>query len=565
MENDTFCNLKDSINTIIKFKSLNTAKKHVCLILTDGLFDLFYKNKLKDNIRYGEECGINFYGIGLGLYPKGISDIFSKCIWCLNPDLIGKALSIFHGNDIPDSNEIFATKLNIKANKNEIYSKILENPNEYIRFHSLKKYLEDKPLYNETFEEIVNKDKANEIIKDNIKLSEETTMCTPNSFKGLKCLLCVFWSKSIAGIKEQEWVDYKYFTERYNNNQKCLSEVFDYYGIELIVKIDYISCIKELEKGLYYACWVVCGDGSGILPEGGNANIVGQFVECAIKFWMQGGALVWWCDNEPLTYEANLFLEKVEFPGDVTKTKVRFKSNHKGKKTMHQGDIKVIKKGVFNNKRKFLGKYERLSLAHGLVKMYMGDTISFVEVEDIEPFIPFGYDDEGGLSIIFYPSNPDYPHGDIIIDGGFTKLLYELETEGTERYILNIISWTTQYSRRYDELKLENWTEVNLFPSFEFLIDETVIWNGFTERKSVEFDIIYMADATGSMLNYNLEVKNQCINISIDLKKKYPSLNFNFGAIFYRDPIDSISDKHDLIPLTNDLEYLQKSIGEINA
>ena len=95
------------------------------------------------------------------------------------------------------------------------------------------------------------------------------------------------------------------------------------------------------------------GDGSGILPEGGNANIVGQFVECAIKFWMQGGALVWWCDNEPLTYEANLFLEKVEFPGDVTKTKVRFKSNHKGKKTMHQGDIKVIKKGVFNNKRKF--------------------------------------------------------------------------------------------------------------------------------------------------------------------------------------------------------------------
>ena len=196
----------------------------------------------------------------------------------------------------------------------------------------------------------------------------------------------------------------------------------------------------------------------------------------------------------------------------------------------------------------------------------MGETVSYVlNKNEIEPFIPFGYDDEGGISIIVFPSNPIYPHGDIIIDGGFTKLLYELETEGTERYILNIISWTTQYSRRYDELKVENWTEIKMFPSFEFNIDETVIWNGFVERFSPEFDIVYMVDATGSMSSSIRNVKDQCIEISNALKNKYPKLNFNFGAIFYRDPVDSPSDQHDSIPLTNDMIYFQNRVEEINA
>ena len=74
-----------------------------------------------------------------------------------------------------------------------------------------------------------------------------------------------------------------------------------------------------------------------------------------------------------------------------------------------------------------------------------------------------------------------------------------------------------------------------------------------------------MVDATGSMKSYIQSTKEQCINISNELKKKYPDLNFNFGAIFYRDPIDSPSDKHDLIQPTNDMEYLQKAIGEIKA
>ena len=53
-----------------------------------------------------------------------------------------------------------------------------------------------------------------------------------------------------------------------------------------------------------------------------------------------------------------------------------------------------------------------------------------------------------------------------------------------------------------------------MFPSFEFNIDETVIWNGFVERFSPEFDIVYMVDATGSMSSSIRNVKDQCIEIS---------------------------------------------------
>ena len=34
---------------------------------------------------------------------------------------------------------------------------------------------------------------------------------------------------------------------------------------------------------------------------------------------MNGSSLLFQCDNDPLTYEANIFLSKAEFPGDNQK------------------------------------------------------------------------------------------------------------------------------------------------------------------------------------------------------------------------------------------------------
>ena len=154
-------------------------------------------------------------------------------------------------------------------------------------------------------------------------------------------------------------------------------------------------------------------------------------------FWINGGSIIFWNDNEPFTYECNLFLESAEFPGDISKTNVRFGGNYNGKKIMKPGDIsKEIKEksefGIFNNKRVFNdGKYPMFSLGHNLVKIAARTTVSFVqEADKYKPFNIFGYEHEGGINILFYTPPLKYNHGYLIIDGGFTKLFNEIDSEG---------------------------------------------------------------------------------------------------------------------------------------
>ena len=50
-----------------------------------------------------------------------------------------------------------------------------------------------------------------------------------------------------------------------------------------------------------------------------------------------------------------------------------------------------------------------------------------------------------------------------------------------------------------------------------------------------------------------------------DLRSSYPKMKFKYGYIFYRDPIDSKSDIHELIDFTDDLNSLPKKIEKIIA
>ena len=276
--------------------------------------------------------------------------------------------------------------------------------------------------------------------------------------------------------------------------KECLKEVLDYYSIENIIKEDYKECIQELQTGNYYVHWIICGNGAGKLPNGGNANLIGQYIDALKIFWTNGGSLVFWNDNESFTYECNLFLENAEFPGKVSKTKVRFGGNHDGKKIMKPGDISSgitgeSEFGKFNNKRLFNnGKYPMFSNGHNLVKIDEGTTVSYVqEPDNITPFYTFGYEHQGGENILFYTPPFKYNHGYLILEGGFTKLFNELDTDGTKRYILNIAAFTTQFAKRYVEIG-ENWKTDFKVTQFSFSIYESVKWTGFIKRTSNEFD-----------------------------------------------------------------------------
>ena len=82
---------------------------------------------------------------------------------------------------------------------------------------------------------------------------------------------------------------------------------------------------------------------------------------------------------------------------------------------------------------------------------------------------------------------------------------------------------------------------------------------------SNDFDVVFLVDATGSMSSYIQAAKEETKNISQELKTTYPNKNFKYGYIFYRDPIDSKSDVHEVIDLTDDVDSITEKLGEIEA
>ena len=84
-------------------------------------------------------------------------------------------------------------------------------------------------------------------------------------------------------------------------------------------------------------------------------------------------------------------------------------------------------------------------------------------------------------------------------------------------------------------------------------------------KENKDFDILFIVDATGSMSPYIVAAKEETKNISDELEKLYPDKMFNYGYIFYRDPIDSKNDKHEVIDLTDNVNSFPEKIGKIQA
>lgn len=110
-----------------------------------------------------------------------------------------------------------------------------------------------------------------------------------------------------------------------NNNKKskpCVESAVDIFGLQVFVVLDYESAIKELTRNVdgkcdYNSAWIMCGPQKAVLPNPkSNPNLIGEFLEVIIKFWKNGGSLIFFADGDPLFYKVNLFLEKAEFPMD---------------------------------------------------------------------------------------------------------------------------------------------------------------------------------------------------------------------------------------------------------
>ena len=71
-------------------------------------------------------------------------------------------------------------------------------------------------------------------------------------------------------------------------------------------------------------------------------------------------------------------------------------------------------------------------------------------------------------------------------------------------------------------------------------------------------DVIYLIDSTCSMSAELKIASSFAIENANNLSKNYPDNDFQFGVIYYNDPIDASTDFNDFLQLTKDMEAIKQ-------
>ena len=351
------------------------------------------------------------------------------------------------------------------------------------------------------------------------------------------------------------------------NGEDSISSVVGYYGYKVKVVTDYEQAINELiktnEEGrcFYNSLWVMSGREINDMPSGKKdaACYINQFIDCMIQFWKNGGSLVLMAENEPMTFQVNQFLKKAEFDGKKVEFLIEG-DNHGGQILIEDKTGNLEKKGSFNALIHEVNNTQRESLAKNLKKLYEGLTVSYAKGESFEPFIPFSRDSEGCINSLFYNGidrGNGEGEGDIFIDCSYTKFFLEMNEKGTSRYLQNLSGFIGSAERR---VKTEKHPSEYRPKKVDFIFK---INSNLYKFPSLNIDVCYLVDTTGSMSGTINKVKQYCVQISDILNSEMPENEFRFGAVFYADPIDAPSDYNRYIQLTSQINDFKDYVDTI--
>ena len=394
-------------------------------------------------------------------------------------------------------------------------------------------------------------------------------------YRGQKILFAMFFSCDLqsqggeATTEEERKINPKNVTNKIGD-EECIASVLEYYGYEVIVVTNYEEAIIELCKqnsdGKCYhnSLWVISGQEVPDLPSNNGDEkapyYVEQFVDCAIQFWKNGGSLVLMGENDPHNFQVNLFLKKLVFPKNK---KLYFKigGNHIGRKILLPDESGLLDKNKsFNRKIQDVNNVERKSLANNLYQIFEGVTVAYA-IGEISPFIPFSKDSEGGINSLFYNGSDKRGdgtgEGDIFIDCAYTKFFLDMKKTGTARYLQNIGGFIGSAERRF---KIGDHPRSYRPDPVTFTLKKSPEFHYKYPKK--QFDVLYLVDATGSMGGSIESVKTYCIDIANILEKKILIYDFQFGAVFYRDPIDCKYDKNEYKDLTGYVPSLRDFVSK---
>jgi hypothetical protein len=305
-------------------------------------------------------------------------------------------------------------------------------------------------------------------------------------------------------------------------------------GLDLLLTPDK----KDSTRSPYTQIWIFCSPGFGELPpiaKDKNVSKIVPFLEAVRDFWMLGGGLFCFFDNEPFTFEGNYLLSRLmsfsdpKYPTRKT-TNVRFGGKYPGKGLISVGETNDPAHGRFLPEVLLppIGQAEnRTSLRPGLVKFFEGITIAHAEDEshkvlttedELWPFKPFAWTTEGGSYphpfILYY--DPPLPHdsvgpgegdspGPVVLHGGFTSAFAEFtddNTGGTGRLMISIACWLVRIQEREIRASREG-VLVKTTPLIYNKYNNFSEFKGWNKKPLSAVDYLFMIDATGSMYCLN--------------------------------------------------------------
>ena len=151
-------------------------------------------------------------------------------------------------------------------------------------------------------------------------------------------------------------------------------------------------------------------------------------------------------------------------------------------------------------------------------------------------------------------------------NGGFAKLITDKKKQKKNKIDLCLDAYENDLSKvefKTPLIFIDKNTKKFKFEKLPDISEELNEDTKITNPKKKEVDICYLIDATASMGREIKAANDYVIQIFEELSKNYIEFNFQFGASFYRDKIDSKKDKNEYFPLTTDMEELKKNISKI--
>ncbi len=540
------CDLASAIKAAY---DLNSARRiehtNRIFVCTDGLYSKSERNSIIKYVNFCMAKGVSVYGIGIGICVYGIEEIFPNIIYSLNPGNLLKAISKCFSDSSVNKNNKMPTLTFPQKFSNVIDNIKLAQDNKY--FKELKKELNDIMVSNDAFPF------SNEAIEIDSSQGREnpstgiTEMYKKDLLKGQKIFIVMCYTCELNSSESPKITPY--YIDHCEEGEECIKTAIQHYGIELDIVTNYNDSISKLTQQTkegycdYYATWVLSGRPYEEMPEGADAGLVIQFIKVLNIFWKNGGSIVFCSDNQPFTFQTNLFLEQMVFPnGD--KVSFRIGGNHPGEQILEADDSGLLeKKKTFNTKVLPSSKYERKSFANNLYQIYEGKTISFIgtgnlwdekdfkPINDFKlllPFVPFSRDSDGGINSIFYAGQDGY--GDLLFDNSYTKFFLEMKECGTFRYVQNVSAWTAAPERSNVIYGVKP-REYRLKAVIYELTGER--FTDFQKPPLSDFNLVFMIDVTGSMGGSLNMATKYCIDICNALKIKMSGVAFKFGGIFY--------------------------------